>query len=796
MNSKRRTYLLAILAVSATTSVVFAQATDAKPDIKSRLGAMMEKLDAARAEHHVPGLGIAVVYHDEVILCDGLGLANIEKNEPATGDHVFAIGSATKAFTAAGIGILMDEGKMSWDDHVSKLLPSFKLKDEEANAKATYRALLSHTTGLGRMDLLWAAGRMPREEIIAAVQRAEPASPFGEFNYCNTNFIAAGHAAGLAYGSDWETLTRERLLKPLKMNGAMLTSAEVAKCTRLATGYQWDPDRETFKIDPLRRIDAAAPAGAIYASPREMANWVRMQLGRGAFEGARIISPERIDEMWTKQVTIAGDYGYALGWMVGSFEGHRLVEHGGNIDGYAAQVAFLPDDDLGYVMLTNVSFTSLQSLANTIVFGTLLEDEQNGEGAGESEDFTPYLGKYVANFGPFKDARFTVQIADGKLAIDVPGQMVYELKPPDETGRRAFAITDTIALQFDRNDSGDVTGLRLFQGGLTFECPREGVTIKPDVSLDDVRDLLGTYHSNQLGVDCTVLVQNGRLAIDVPGQMIYELHPPDDDGVYVFRATDAISIKFNRDDAGDVQSLTMRQAGMEFVLPRVGSPDATQTATLDEVMALKHMAFGGDAIAQMRSLRMTGSVNFTQQGLTGTASIIAQGPSYRNEIDLGLAGKIIVVVAGERGWSASSFERTEELTGRYLEATRWSHPLTIAMDWREQADSVTLEGIRPYDGRPHYAVHAAIGELQETLYVDVETGLVSGEDMMIPVPGLGSLPATAKMSDYRDVAGVKLPFRMELHNQFHGTAIFTFDKVESNVELPADGFAEPPAQVE
>ena len=794
-----RTFIVILAALTLSASV-FAQEPKTTPDIKSRLDGMMAKLEKARLKHHVAGLGIAVVYNDEIILCDGLGEANIENGVKATGDTVFAIGSSTKAFTATGVGILVDEVKMSWDDHVRNYLPDFHLMDKEADEKVTIRALLSHRTGLNRMDLLWANGKLSREEILAATVLAEPGNEFGEFNYCNTNFIAAGAAAGKAYGSDWETLTRERLLEPLKMTNASLTVKEAKKNPNLATGYKWDEIDEKLVVDPMRTVDNGAPAGSINASARDMANWLRLQLGRGELEGTRIINAETLEETWKPHVSMGmADLSYGLGWMIGEFGDQRLIAHGGNIDGFSAQVAFLPEENLGYVLLMNIGFSPLQALADSIVLGTLLEEPGDvAQGEAASEDFTPYLGKYVANFAHFKDARFTVQIKDGSLAVDVPGQMLFELKPPDAEGKRAFALTDTIAVSFDKNEAGEVIGMKMYQGGLVFECPREGVEIASEVSLDDVRDLMGIYHFEVKNVDCEVLIKNGRLAIDVPGQMTFEMHPPDEEGLRKFRATDAIAVKFNRGEDGDIESLTMFQGGMEFVMPRTGDADATYMATLEEVMALQQKAYGSENLSSIKTLRLTGTVNLANQGIKGRVITLAQGFShYRNEVDLGKPGRIIALVAGDRGWSATSFDATEELRGKHLESAKHTHPLVLATDWRTTAQEVKLEGVKQHDGRPHYVVRVKFDdELNCTMYVDADTGLVSHEELILPAPGIGGIPATVEYMDYRNVGGVMLPSRAELHNDFHGKTIVEYDVMEANVELPADAFAEPPAQIQ
>ena len=164
--------------------------------------------------------------------------------------------------------------------------------------------------------------------------------------------------------------------------------------------------------------------------------------------------------------------GYSLGWFVRDWNGKRYLEHGGNIDGFAANVGFLPDNGVGYVLLANVSSTPLQGGVGPLIFEALLTDAYKDSGSKKSdEDFTPLLGKYVADFGPFDDARFTVTEKNGNLAVDVPGQTVFELEPPDKDGKRKFKIAAEIAVSFELDESGKAIALTLYQGGLAFRVP-------------------------------------------------------------------------------------------------------------------------------------------------------------------------------------------------------------------------------------------------------------------------------------------------------------------------------------
>ena len=250
----------------------------------------------------------------------------------------------------------------------------------------------------------------------------------------------------------------------------------------------------------------------------------------------------------------------------------------------------------------------------------LVWDALLGELEAESDaiDYRPYLGKYVANFGPFDDGEFTVLVQDSRLAIDVPGQAVYELEDPDEEGVWVFAISDTIAVSFERNDTGDVTMLKLYQSGLTFELPPVGVEVPVEIPLDELQKYLGSYRSEEF--DVKVVIQNNRLAIDMPGQMVFELYPPDEEGKWVFRAADEIAVEFNESDAG-VESMTRYEAGqaLEFDMPRLDVA-SEPLPTVADILALRDTDSRKAAREELGTYLMTGTTWVPQSGVEGTIS--------------------------------------------------------------------------------------------------------------------------------------------------------------------------------
>jgi len=760
-----------------------------EPTLDQRLARLVERLEAERVAAHVPGLALAVVVDDEVVLTRGFGLADVEADRPVTPETLFAIGSSTKAFTATLVGMLADDGVLGWDDPVARHLPWFELqlRGGDAGAQVTLRDLLCHRTGFTRMSLLWAAAEVPRETILRTAARAEPWADFRrEFLYNNVMYLAAGVASAQAAGKDWDALLRERLLEPLGMASSRSSVAAVREDPRLAVGYAWREGSQTWKRLEMRDLDAIGPAGAINSNAVDMARWVRFQLGRGALDGRRLIAEETLRETWEPQIEVGGGASYALGWMVHDRDGEPLVEHGGNIDGFSAQVALLPESGLGFALLANVSHTVLQQASLGIVLDALTEPwEEPGEVAEAALDYDELTGSYVADFTVFDDERFEVLVQNGRLAVDVPGQMVYELKDPDAEGKWYFALTDEIAVAFERDAEGEVVGMVMYQSGLTFELPLEGVEILPEVPLDELERYFGTFRDPALEADLTVLVKNNRLAVDVPEQMVYELHAPDDEGKWQLRISDQMAVRFNEED-GVVTSMTFFERGTVRELPRVAAADAKPLPTLEELARLRRPAERTAALAALDGLAARGTVRVAQAGVEGTITSWFGGSGrYRDDLDFGPFGGVRVSVVGDAAWSWDRVQGVQALDGAELAVARLQCPGATHGDWSLWFDEVSVlaAGEDPA-GRGTVTLRLKREDLPAVkLTLDAATGDALVLETFL-AQGPITLPVTIRMSEYRDVGGIRLPAVLESSNEATGRTIIRYEDFERGEPWP------------
>ena len=366
MPHPRRVLLAVLLLVLAPALPALPAAAQEGP-----LAGLDGYIERAMADWRVPGLAIAVVRNDSIIYERGFGV--LELGQPARVDEhtLFAIASTTKAMTAAALGTLVDEEKVAWDDPVSKHLPWFALADPYVTHELTVRDLLTHRSGLQRSDNLWIAGPFTREEVLRRARRLPAASPFRTaYGYNNIMFIAAGEVAAAAAGMSWDDLVEQRLFGPLGMARSTTRMSVLRTRDNVATPHT-TVDGRVVPIE-LRDYDNIGGAGAAFSSAHDMAQWVRLHLGRGTFGGREILKPATVDELHTPQFVLRGDSvgarmfpsthfrAYGLGWFLRDYHGVKLVEHSGWLNWMRTQVGLIPERGIGVVAIANLGSSDLQ----------------------------------------------------------------------------------------------------------------------------------------------------------------------------------------------------------------------------------------------------------------------------------------------------------------------------------------------------------------------------------------------------------------------------------------------------
>jgi len=374
-----------ILSAAAALTYAVTPALAQKSGTKLSFAGYDQYVAKTMQDWKVPALAIAVVKDDSTVLMKCYGTRTMGKTEPVDEHTLFAIGSSSKAFTATLVAMLVDEGKMRWDDPATAYLPGLQLYDPYVSRELTVRDLLTHRSGLARGDLMWYATDYNRDEILRRVRFLKPTwSVRSRFGYQNIMYLAAGQAAAHVAGKSWDDLVRERIFSPLGMTETSTSIRDLAGQTNVATPHAEIED--TLRVVPWHNIDNIGPAGSINSNVFDMIKWVRFQLAQGKVNGKSLVSASALGETHTAQMTIPvgadarqlNPYthleAYGMGWFLQDYRGRELDQHGGNIDGMTAMVALMPEEKIGVVILSNANGSPAPTIALYRVLDQLLNE--------------------------------------------------------------------------------------------------------------------------------------------------------------------------------------------------------------------------------------------------------------------------------------------------------------------------------------------------------------------------------------------------------------------------------------
>ncbi|MFJ8413939.1 serine hydrolase [Bacillus paramycoides] len=345
------------------------------------LSTLQHTIEKMMKDLHVPGTAVAVIKDGEVIISEGFGYRNIEKKEAVTPQTRFAIGSATKAFGTLSLSLLAQQKKFNWDTPVQSYVPNFSLSDILANSQATGRDLASHRTGVSRHDALWYSSSLSRKDIVEKIKHLSLDAPFRTaFLYNNLMYATISYIVENITNQTWEQYVTEHILEPLNMRHTNFSVTDSQNTDDYALPYA--EDNGEMKEIPFRNIDTVGAAGCINSTIEDMAKWVLLHLNKGKTENHDLISTELLQEMYTPHTPIPDQpmlstsesplNSYGLGWFISSYRGYKLIHHGGNIDGFSALASFIPNENIGIVVLTNSGQTLLPTYITKHIYDELL----------------------------------------------------------------------------------------------------------------------------------------------------------------------------------------------------------------------------------------------------------------------------------------------------------------------------------------------------------------------------------------------------------------------------------------
>jgi CubicO group peptidase (beta-lactamase class C family) len=515
------------------------------------------------AAWQVPGLAVAVVRNDTVVLAKGYGLRTLGKPEPVDARTLFAIGSASKAFTAMAVAMLVDQGKVKWDDRATNYLPDLQLYDAYATRELTVSDLLTHRSGLTAADLPLYAEHMTRDSLLHQVRYVKPTYSFrSHFGYSNLMYLAAGQLAARVTGKSWDEVIRQRIFTPLGMTASNTSVTGLDRLPNVATPHAEVDD--TVRTIPYFNLDNAGPAGSINSNVLDMAQWVRFQLAGGRVAGKPLISSAAFDEthtpqtivplegFWKLAATDAHLLNYGMGWFLHDYKGREVVQHGGNIDGMSALVGMLPEEKTGVVILSNLDQNDLTYALMYRVFDAYLKqppkdwsasflkadldlraqakEEQKKKEAQRIPGTSPSLSleKYVGTYTDTLNGDAQVRQESSGLVFQY-GSLVADLAHWQYDTFQAVWRQRRLGkayITFTLDETGKVDVMKVVDLA-EFKRKPEPADTAPGARLAEAElpRYTGSFASPSLPVTAEVQLVSGKLKLTVPGQPVYTLVP-------------------------------------------------------------------------------------------------------------------------------------------------------------------------------------------------------------------------------------------------------------------------------
>jgi CubicO group peptidase (beta-lactamase class C family) len=361
MTTRRRaTFALAIAAAAFSASLPAQQ-----PAVEQELQGLDAYMAQVLKDWNAPGIGIGVVVKGKLVWAKGYGYRDYGKNIPYTAATTQPIASNTKLFTAVAAGMLVEEGKLDWDNPVKQYVPSIQFYNDDLNRSVTIRDMLSHRTGITRHDLIWYKSDFTQKDLFERLKYLEPSAPMRTtFLYNNMMFAGTGYAIQLLSGRPWQTFVTERILQPLEMTSTTFTIADMLKTPEPGVPYTERRDNtELYSIPYYSDAIGVAPAGAINSNINDLSHWLIALMNDGVYHGRQVLPKAVLKQ--TLQPSIAlpntgldvrgwgellNSY-YGMGRWTASYRGHFVAYHGGDLPGFHSQISMMPYDSVGVIVL-------------------------------------------------------------------------------------------------------------------------------------------------------------------------------------------------------------------------------------------------------------------------------------------------------------------------------------------------------------------------------------------------------------------------------------------------------------
>jgi CubicO group peptidase (beta-lactamase class C family) len=363
--SVRTANYFSALAVALALTICARPSRAQEPDITKRLDGFDAYMDQTLKDWNTPGIGVGIVVNDKLVFAKGYGYRDYEKKLPFTPATLQQIASNSKLFTAIAAGMLVEQGKLTWDKPVRDSVPTIQFYNDQLNNNITLRDMLSHRTGVTRHDSIWFRSPFTRKELFEKLKYLEPQEPMRQtFLYNNLMFSAVGEIIELKSGQRWEQFVRERILTPLDMTSTSYSISDMTQHPDHGVPFREKRDSfELYKIPYYEDTEGVAPAGAIISNIDELSHWLIALMNDGKYNGKQVLPARVLKETLQPAIGLPNTQGEALGYwellnpaygmgrQTVSYRGHLLAFHGGDLPGFHSQISFMPNDKIGVIVL-------------------------------------------------------------------------------------------------------------------------------------------------------------------------------------------------------------------------------------------------------------------------------------------------------------------------------------------------------------------------------------------------------------------------------------------------------------
>jgi CubicO group peptidase (beta-lactamase class C family) len=571
-------------------------------DVSERLKGFDDYMAKTLKDWNAPGVGVGIVVNDKLVFAKGYGFRDYEKKLPFTAGTMSPIASNTKLFTAIAAGMLVQEGKLTWDKPVRDSVPGIRFYNDQLNNAVTLRDMLSHRTGITRHDTIWYKSNFTRKELFEKLVYLEPQEPIRQtFLYNNLMFAAVGYLIELQSGKTWEQFVKEKILDPLAMSSTGYSIAEMLKRREFGVGFTERRDSfELYRIPYYEDISGVAPCGAIVSNIEDMSHWLIALMNQGKYNGRQVLPPDVLKATlepaialpntsletrgWSEMLNAA----YGMGRETASYRGHLITMHGGDLPGFHTQVSFMPQDHIGVIVFEIGNHSQpLYNIVSYNVYERLLGLEQTPWSERQLEirlknKKADTEARSKANEGRVPDTKASHPLADFAGVYEHPayGLMNITLKdnqlqfdfhkmrlPMTRFHYDRFDTADDEedgkwSVNFRTNPQGDVDQAVMSLDEAEAVFVRKPDTIDPKL----MTQLAGAYETPGGAKIGVMLAASGSLSLVLPGQPAIPLTHVKGLSFRTPQFSDLI-LEFVVKD-GQVTALKQRDPSGEFLLPK------------------------------------------------------------------------------------------------------------------------------------------------------------------------------------------------------------------------------------